>query len=236
MSRAPSTRPAWRGSSSSSSAPGVDGLTILGFLGEAGKLIGVRSARSSSTSASPPRTAVYRSSSAPPRPPRTRASPSPVMPSSRGAAGLLVAPPRLARPNEAAVRRHYESAGGRGRGAHRGPGLPRWVGRVHEPRPSSAGWPPTSPPAAGSSWRTTPPPRRSRAILEANPDIGIFGGLGGNFMLEELQRGAVGMMTGFGFPRSSSRSTVTSAPVRPTRRATPSIATCRSSATRTRPG
>ena len=28
----------------------------------------------------------------------------------------------------------------------------------------------------------------------------IFGGLGGNFMFEELQRGVAGMMTGFGFP------------------------------------
>ncbi len=38
------------------------------------------------------------------------------------------------------------------------------------------------------------------AILAANPDVAIFGGLGGNFMFEELQRGVVGMMTGFGFP------------------------------------
>ena len=45
-----------------------------------------------------------------------------------------------------------------------------------------------------------PTAQKVTAILAANPDIGIFGGLGGNFMLEELQRGAIGMMTGFGFP------------------------------------
>ena len=30
--------------------------------------------------------------------------------------------------------------------------------------------------------------------------IGVFGGLGGEYFLEELQRGAVGIMTGFAFP------------------------------------
>ena len=45
-----------------------------------------------------------------------------------------------------------------------------------------------------------PTPQKVTAILAANPDVGIYGGLGGNFMLEELQRGVIGMMTGFGFP------------------------------------
>ena len=35
--------------------------------------------------------------------------------------------------------------------------------------------------------------------LAAN-DIGIFGGLGGEYLLEELQRGSQGVMTGFAFP------------------------------------
>jgi len=34
----------------------------------------------------------------------------------------------------------------------------------------------------------------------ANEDFGIFGGLGGEYFLEELQRGANGIMTGFAFP------------------------------------
>lgn len=35
------------------------------------------------------------------------------------------------------------------------------------------------------------------SILKINPDIKIFGGLGGQYFLEELGRGAVGTMTGF---------------------------------------
>ncbi|MDA0684946.1 MAG: dihydrodipicolinate synthase family protein, partial [Bacteroidetes bacterium] len=35
---------------------------------------------------------------------------------------------------------------------------------------------------------------------EAASDFGIFGGLGGEYFLEELQRGANGIMTGFAFP------------------------------------
>jgi 4-hydroxy-tetrahydrodipicolinate synthase len=38
-------------------------------------------------------------------------------------------------------------------------------------------------------------------VLELAPDkIGVFGGLGGEYFLEELQRGARGIMTGFAFP------------------------------------
>ena len=45
-----------------------------------------------------------------------------------------------------------------------------------------------------------PTAQKVTAIRAANPDVAVFGGLGGNFMLEELQRGVAGMMTGFGFP------------------------------------
>ena len=40
----------------------------------------------------------------------------------------------------------------------------------------------------------------SRIRALANDDFGIFGGLGGEYFLEELQRGANGIMTGFAFP------------------------------------
>jgi 4-hydroxy-tetrahydrodipicolinate synthase len=42
------------------------------------------------------------------------------------------------------------------------------------------------------------PPKISR-ILEQNPGARIFGGLGGQYFLHELERGAVGTMTGFAF-------------------------------------
>ena len=40
----------------------------------------------------------------------------------------------------------------------------------------------------------------SRILELAEGSIGIFGGLGGEYFLEELQRGSRGIMTGFAFP------------------------------------
>lgn len=37
-------------------------------------------------------------------------------------------------------------------------------------------------------------------VLEKAPHFAVLGGLGGTYFLEELQRGAVGIMTGFAFP------------------------------------
>ena len=45
-----------------------------------------------------------------------------------------------------------------------------------------------------------PTPPKISKILETIPNIRIFGGLGGAFFLEELQRGASGTMTGFAYP------------------------------------
>jgi len=47
----------------------------------------------------------------------------------------------------------------------------------------------------------TPPLTKTTAVIEASQGtIGVFGGLGGQFFLEELQRGSAGIMTGFAFP------------------------------------
>ena len=43
-------------------------------------------------------------------------------------------------------------------------------------------------------------PKLSRILALTGGGIGVFGGLGGEYFLEELQRGAVGIMTGFAFP------------------------------------
>ena len=46
-----------------------------------------------------------------------------------------------------------------------------------------------------------PTPKKISEILSKTSDqIGIFGGLGGVFLIEELTRGAIGTMTGFAFP------------------------------------
>jgi 4-hydroxy-tetrahydrodipicolinate synthase len=44
-----------------------------------------------------------------------------------------------------------------------------------------------------------PVPIKISRILEKNPDARIYGGLGGVFFLQELERGAVGTMTGFAY-------------------------------------
>ncbi len=44
------------------------------------------------------------------------------------------------------------------------------------------------------------PPKITRVLALTGDRMGIFGGMGGGFLLEELQRGAVGTMTGFAYP------------------------------------
>lgn len=44
-----------------------------------------------------------------------------------------------------------------------------------------------------------PVPQKISRILEKNPDAQMFGGLGGLYFLQELERGAVGTMTGFAY-------------------------------------
>ncbi|WP_236794832.1 dihydrodipicolinate synthase family protein, partial [Amycolatopsis sp. GM8] len=45
-----------------------------------------------------------------------------------------------------------------------------------------------------------PSPTKVSGILDAAPTASCYGGLGGLYLLEELDRGAVGIMTGFGYP------------------------------------
>jgi 4-hydroxy-tetrahydrodipicolinate synthase len=46
----------------------------------------------------------------------------------------------------------------------------------------------------------TPTPTKVSQVLAQRPDARVFGGHGGQFLLEELDRGAVGTMTGFAVP------------------------------------
>jgi 4-hydroxy-tetrahydrodipicolinate synthase len=39
-------------------------------------------------------------------------------------------------------------------------------------------------------------------LLAANPELRVLGGLGAEMLIEELRRGAVGTMTGFGYPET----------------------------------
>jgi 4-hydroxy-tetrahydrodipicolinate synthase len=45
-----------------------------------------------------------------------------------------------------------------------------------------------------------PSPMKVSQVRAANPEVKIFGGLGGMMFLEELRHGAIGTMTGFAYP------------------------------------
>ena len=53
---------------------------------------------------------------------------------------------------------------------------------------------------AGVKVEQAPSPTKISGILAAAADAACYGGLGGLYLLEELQRGAAGVMTGFAFP------------------------------------
>ncbi len=177
---------------------GVDGLTILGFLGEAAKLSESERAQviDVTVDVTNGRVPVVVGATAPALDPCLRNARDAV---DRGAAGLLVAPPRTARSSEPGVRHHYEALAEavdvplvvQDFPASSGVFLtPAFIGQLAADLPN----------CRYLKLEDDPTAQKVTAILAANPDVAIFGGLGGNFMLEELERGVVGMMTGFGFP------------------------------------
>jgi 4-hydroxy-tetrahydrodipicolinate synthase len=111
---------------------------------------------------------------------------------------MLSAPP-LTRPNDDAVRRHYL------RVAEAVPGVPV----VIQDLPTLGVW--MSPQLIGRMASEAPnlrvvkleeeptAPKVGR-LLAVDPSLRVLGGLGGQMLIEELRRGAVGTMTGFGYP------------------------------------
>jgi len=113
-----------------------------------------------------------------------------------GAAAVMVAPPRAAT-TPALQREHYESVATAG--------LPV----VIQDEPVTTGVTMTAPTigdlcaldgTAAVKVEQSPSPTKVSGILEAAPTTACYGGLGGLYLIEELDRGAVGIMTGFGFP------------------------------------
>lgn len=117
-----------------------------------------------------------------------------------GAAAVLVAPPRVDRAagDDAIVEYFAASADGLD------------IEVVLQDHPASSGVP-LSPSLIGRIAAATPqirsikledPPTPIKVPLvrAVAPELKIFGGLGGVFFLEELERGADGTMTGFAFP------------------------------------
>ena len=117
-----------------------------------------------------------------------------------GAAAVMVAPAKMAKPNPESTYAYYVAAQEVTRipivvqdlpdqtGVHLDP---VFIARLHEELPD----------AKYLKLEDPPTPQKITRVLESTGgSMGIFGGLGGVFLFEELRRGAIGTMTGFAYP------------------------------------
>lgn len=178
---------------------GVHGMTILGVMGEGAKLSDDERARSVAAfvAAADGRIPICVGTS---HDATERCISFSRQAQALGAKAVMVAPPRLARPvNDPAVRKHYLSVA-------EAIDLPIVV----QDHPTSVGvymsvefvaaLAREAPRCRWLKLEDEPSPPKVARALAANPDLRVFGGLGGMMFLEEMKRGAVGTMTGFGFP------------------------------------
>jgi 4-hydroxy-tetrahydrodipicolinate synthase len=177
---------------------GVDGLTILGVLGEAGKLGDAERTRvievALDTAAGRIPVCVGVSHAA-----TGRAVAFAKEAEAAGAHSVMLAPPAMARPTDAGLRRHYLAVAD-------AIGIPVVV----QDHPASSGVQMSveflvslfreRPSCGVVKLEEEPTPPKAGRLLEAAPELRVLGGLGGEMLLEELRRGTHGTMTGFGFP------------------------------------
>lgn len=178
----------------------VDGMTILGVLGEGAKLSDAeRSAVIATTmERAAGRLPVCVTVSAP----STNLAESHArVARSAGAHSVMLSAPPLSRPNDDAVRRHYM------RVAEAVPEMPV----VIQDLPALGVWMSADLIARMASeapnlrvvkLEEEPTAPKVGRLLAANPELRVLGGLGGEMLIEELRRGAVGTMTGFGYPET----------------------------------
>ena len=179
-------------------ATGVDGMTILGVLGEAGRLgdaertaviDGILDAAGSSI---PVCVGVSHAST-------DRAIAFAREAEAAGAHAVMLAPPPLARPTDAALRRHYLAVA-----------TAISIPIVVQDHPASSGVQMSSdfllaladetPQCRVIKLEEEPTPPKAGRLVAGSRDVIVLGGLGGEMLLEELRRGSHGTMTGFGFP------------------------------------
>jgi 4-hydroxy-tetrahydrodipicolinate synthase len=118
-----------------------------------------------------------------------------------GASAVMISPPRMAKLNSDAVVRHFATVAGAVEIDIVVQDYPPVSGYAMEP------WLLVRIARAVAAAKTIkledpPTPFKTSRIREAaqGMEIGIFGGLGGVFLLEELMAGATGAMTGFAYP------------------------------------
>ncbi len=117
-----------------------------------------------------------------------------------GARAVMVAPPKLARTNDAALERHYRAVADAIDIPVVVQDFPPAVGGITMSVELIASLGAKSERCRYLKLEDEPSPMKVSQVRAANPEVRIFGGLGGMMFLEELKHGAVGTMTGFGFP------------------------------------
>jgi 4-hydroxy-tetrahydrodipicolinate synthase len=117
-----------------------------------------------------------------------------------GASAVMIAPAKMAKPNPTATYGYYQAAQEVTRipivvqdlpdqtGVHLDP---EFIGQLHAELSFARYLKLEDPPT---------PQKISRVLETTDGSMGIFGGLGGAFLFEELRRGAIGTMTGFAYP------------------------------------
>jgi 4-hydroxy-tetrahydrodipicolinate synthase len=179
-------------------ATGVTGMTILGVLGEAAKLGDDERRRvtdgilAATAGHMPVCVGVSHAST-------DRAVAFAREAERAGAHSVMLAPPPLARPTDAALRRHYLTV-------TEAISIPVVV----QDHPASSGVLMTAefmaalaeeaPRAGIIKLEDEPSPPKVHKLRELAPGASILGGLGAVMLLEEMVAGADGTMTGFGFP------------------------------------
>jgi 4-hydroxy-tetrahydrodipicolinate synthase len=179
-------------------ATGVTGMTILGVLGEAAKLgddernVVIDRILAATAGRIPVCVGVSHAST-------DRAVAYARAAEQAGAHSVMLAPPPLARPTDAALRRHYLAVT-----------EAITIPVVVQDHPTSSGvlmsvefmaaLAQEAPRAGIVKLEDEPSPPKVRKLRELAPDVAIVGGLGAGMLLEELAAGADGTMTGFGFP------------------------------------
>jgi len=181
-------------------ASGVDGMTILGVLGEGAKVtdsersVIIDAVLTRANGRVPVCVTVSAASG-------FRAVEYAREARAKGAHSVMLSAPPLSRPNDDAVRRHYLRVAGAV------PELPVviqdlptlgvWMGAELIGRMASE-----APNLRVVKLEEEPTAPKVGSLLAANPDLRVLGGLGGEMLIEELRRGAVGTMTGFGYPET----------------------------------
>jgi 4-hydroxy-tetrahydrodipicolinate synthase len=178
---------------------GVNGMTILGVLGEADKLLESERERV---------TEIVIDTAGPNFPicvGTTHAGTDACIAYSKraqqqGAKAVMVAPPKLARSNDAALERHYRAVADAIDIPVVVQDFPPAVGGITMSVELIAKLAQASPKLAFLKLEDDPAPMKITQIRALSKDLTIFGGLGGMMFLEELRHGANGTMTGFAFP------------------------------------